>query len=184
MVINFFLLIVLFTVSSFSATEDLFTSNPAFEQATARHKADKSEKNGDECSKYIEVNGNTDWDEKKEELNTIIDNGSDCKEFYIYKVIRNVKVNDSNSEHDKFDINLGTIIKKMSYGMKVTTVTRVENSNISDGYYKSEANVGTFIEGDTIVGANIETKTEVKDSKVGKDIVKEHILDKGMQHVK
>ena len=178
------LLLTIFTILCFASTEDKFFVNPAFEQVTARHKAYKSKKNKDECSKYIEVNGNTDWEEKKEELNTIIENGSKCKEFYIYKVIRNVHVHDGNINHDEFDINLGTIIKQMSYGMKVTTITKIENSDISDGYYKSQANLGNFIESKTIIGADIKVKTEVKNSKIGTNIIKEHILDRGFQYVK
>ncbi len=59
---------LLFNLCVFADVED--SVNISYQEVKTKH---ASKKDG-ECNIYIEINGNEDWDEKKDELNTIIDN--------------------------------------------------------------------------------------------------------------
>ncbi|HFU76212.1 MAG TPA: hypothetical protein ENK66_08210 [Arcobacter sp.] len=134
------------------------------------------------CYMYVDINGNEEWDDKKEELHTIIEQSNPCKKILIYKSIKNVRTRDGSNSKE-FDINIGTIIKKNSH-IDIKEITIVDNSTISDGYFKSTANVGSSINtgGKThLNNVRMSSTVKIDDSKIGSDILGE--LGMGMTQI-
>ena len=140
--------------------------NISFEQVRVKQLA----KNNSECYIHIEVNGNKEWEENKEKLNTIIDKKNKCREIVIYKYIKNVDILSQN--------NIGTIIQKHN-NVNVKTITIIKNSNIRSSSLNfnsnSKLNIGNFIETspfETTYLNNIEMRSNIliENSNIGSDL--------------
>ncbi|HIP11167.1 MAG TPA: hypothetical protein EYG73_00475 [Arcobacter sp.] len=165
--VRILLLLAMFCSEAFSDVSD--SVNLSYEKVKIKQKSEKN--NNDKCYMYVYINGNDDWDEKKDELNTIIDNSNHCNKITIYKSINNVNTSSGNSNDDEFDVNIGTIIKKNGH-IDIETITVVNNTNIKSGYFSSTANVGNVIK--TGRNSNIKmnnvkmiNRTEIKNSNLG-----------------
>jgi len=168
---------LLFNLSAFSDVED--SVNISYQEVKTKQASKKDGK----CNIYVDINGNEDWDEKKDELNTIIDSSNKCREIIIYKSIKNVNTSNGNGSDD-FDINIGAIIKKNS-DVNIRTVTIIENSHITNGYINSNSNIGNSIgssSSNTYVN-NVRMKSNIRinDSKIGSDFLGEMGLEMGME---
>lgn len=168
--------------SVFLIADAVDNMNISYEEVKTKH---ASKKNG-ECNIHVEIDGNEDWEEKKEELNTIIDKSNKCREIVIFKSIKNVNIRNGNNSDD-VDINLGAIIKKNSH-IKIRTVTLIENSNIKDGYLNSTANIGNSIGTNTgninVNDVYMESNIEIKDSQIGSNFIEEMAISSGGEMLK
>ena len=149
------------------------STNEGYKKVRVKQKAEKdSEKSkGNECYKYIEINGNREWDEKKDELNTTVERYNECREVVIYKSIKNVHTRSGNGNNSKIDIDLGTEIKK-SDRVNVKSTIKIENSSIKGGYLRSRSRVGVNIgSGDGRVvhlnNVKIESNINIDNSHIG-----------------
>jgi len=172
--ISYFLLINLYL---FADVED--SVNISYQEVKTKHAAKKD----GECNIHIKINGNEDWDEKKDELNTIIDSSNKCREITIYKSIKNVNTSNGNGS-DGFDINIGAIIKKNS-NVNIKTVTIIEDSNIKDGYFNSNSNIGNSISSSSsttyVNNVRMESNIRINDTQIGSDFLGEMGLEMGME---
>jgi len=175
-------IIIILFFSVFLMADAVDNMNMSYEAVKTKH---ASKKNG-ECNIHVEINGNEDWEEKKDELNTVIEKSNKCREIVIYKSIKNVNTRKGNSS-DGVDINLGAIIKKNSH-IKIRTVTIIENSSIKDGYLNSASNIGNRIgtgTGNTNVNdVHMESNIQIKDSQIGSDFIQEMEVDLGGEMLK
>jgi translation elongation factor EF-Ts len=158
------------TIGVFSDVLDSY--NISYEKVKIKQKSEQNSST-DKCNIYIDINGNSDWEGKKDELNTIIDSSNDCKKITIYKSISNVHTSEGNSDDD-YEVNIGAIIKKNS-DINIETIVIIKNSEIKDGYLKSSSNVGNVINTgrkSNVKMNNVRMKSTVimKDSKVGSNL--------------
>jgi len=167
-------------ILSISNSDVIDRANLSYEKVKIKQKSQKkSKKNG--CYMYVDINGNADWNAKKDELNTIIERSNKCKKIIIYKSINNVNIRRGNSDNKTFDVNLGAIIKKTRH-INIETITIVNNSTISGGYFNSKANVGNVIQAERgnvihMNNVNMSTRTEIKNSTLGSNPLMEMGMD-------
>lgn len=120
------------------------------------------------CYIYVEINGNEEWEEKKSQLDTRINDDSPfCNKITIIKSIRNVEVDncETNSWDDIYELNIGVIIEE-NPGVDIISKTEVENSTINCGFMPSNTNIGTHIEEDDSM-SDYENEVEISDSHIG-----------------
>jgi hypothetical protein len=167
--------IYLFLLSSFVLADVEDTTNLSYEAVKTKHASKKN----NECNIYVDINGNEDWKEKKDELNTIIEKSNKCREIVIYKSIKNVDTVNGNGSNG-FDINIGAIIKKHR-NLNIRTITIIENSTIKGGYFNSNSNVGNSIgsnSGSTYANnVRMESNIKINDSQIGSDFLGEMGMD-------
>ena len=95
-------------------------SNNMFDKVTTKQKSKKH----DGCNIYVEINGNKEWKQKKNELLTIISKNNKCRTINIYKIIKNIDTRKSNLSNQEFDVYIGTIINK-NKKLKINIVTKI-----------------------------------------------------------
>lgn len=165
-----YMLLVISMLWTTASSDVLDSVNLSYEKVKIKQKSEKKS-NSNKCYMYVYINGNDDWDEKKDELNTIIDNSNNCKKITIYKSINNVRTSNGNGRDKEFDVNIGTIIKKNGH-IDIETITVVNNSNIKNGYFGSTANVGNVIKTGRksdikMNNVKMTNRTEIKNSNLG-----------------
>ncbi len=167
LILSFFLLTTALLADIQSGTND------AYKKVMVKQKAKKASGKDNECYKYVEINGNSEWDEKKDELNITVDKSNDCREVLIYKSIKNVHTRSGNGDDSKYDIDIGTKIEK-SDKVNVKSIIKIENSSIKAGYTGSNSNIGVNIgSGDRRVihlnNVKIESDIKIDNSHIGSD---------------
>lgn len=169
--LNMYGFIILLPISPMVAAADIGDEdNLSYLQATVKHKSQREVK-GSECYLYVEINGNRDWEELKEELNTIIESNSTCKSFTIFKTIKNVDTVEESQDLAGYDYNLGVIVQDSTGGKDIHSTTLVENSNITTGFFDSTINAGIDLGDDDqaifLQGNTIKNTTIIENSAVG-----------------
>jgi len=157
---------------------NVYADVSAIEQYKIKKKAKKNN-----CYVYIEINGNSDWEKKKHELNTKInDEAPFCNKITIMKIISNVNIKrcKKKSWDDIYDLNIGTIIEE-NPGVDIDLITQIKNSYINCGVLlKSKVNIGTHIQEDDSM-SEYKNRVEVDNSSVGTgyilDVVAKHAKD-------
>lgn len=157
---KFFYLLCLVSILLFS--EDM-PYNYSFKKTIIKQKSNKSNK---KCALYVEINGNEDWEKKKYELNTIINNSNKCRVINIYKSIRNVHTRKGKNSDSAYEINIGTILKK-NKNLKIKTILIIENSNLKNGYSPSQINIGNSINSNYINNIEIKSSMIINNSSLG-----------------
>lgn len=172
------------------SAEDLGTINLNYQKSRIKAKAKDSSHNDKICYKYVEITNTREWNQKKDELNTYIENNHNkCKKYIIYNEVRNVDTrgfdsNAKNSNSNEFDINLGVIIKD-NPDVDITVYTQVKNSHLKEnGISEMKANVGSIVvedSGDEIEIENRELKavSNIEHSEIGQlNFITQYGLDK------
>lgn len=114
----------------------------------------------DECYIYVDINGNDEWEDKKSQLRTEINDESPfCNRIVIMKVIRNVHLKSCRQSWNSV-YNIGTIIEENS-GVDITTMLDVKDSSLG---CKLE---GTVIN-DSDSMTDIENKVVIENTTIGK----------------
>ena len=170
-IINLILSFFLLSITLFADIQN--STNESYEKVRIKQKAEKASKKNNECYKYVEINGNSEWDEKKDELNITVDKSNDCREVVIYESIKNVHTRDGNGDDSKYDIDIGTKIEK-SDRVNVKSIIKIENSSIKGGYIGSRSNIGVNLgsrDGRVIHLNNtkIESRIKIDNSHIGSD---------------
>jgi hypothetical protein len=147
---------------------DIISKNSSYERVKIKQQAEKHSDKG--CYKYIEIDGNSQWDAKKDDLNISIKNRNDCKKIVIYKSIKNVHTRSANGGK-LFDIDIGTTIEKNDR-INLKSITNIENSSIKNGYGRSSSNIGVSIGNSHghithLNGVKIENQINVENSHIG-----------------
>jgi len=120
------------------------------------------------CYVYVEINGNDEWEEKKSQLNTRINDDSPfCNKITIIKSIKNVNIDncESTSWDDIYELNIGVIIDE-NPGVDIVSKTEVENSTINCGYMPSETNVGVHVK-DADSMSDYDNEVDISNSRIG-----------------
>jgi len=161
--------IVIFFLSSVAIFSDVLGSNESYKKVRTKQLARKHSQRG--CFHYVEVNGNRDWEEKRDKLNINIKN-SDCKKIVIYKEIKNVNIRDKRDKK-LLDIDVGTTINRKDK-INVESITHIENSHIRGSYGNSDSssNIGIRIISDKnrnihLNNVKIKNSIKIEDSTVG-----------------
>ena len=156
------LLVSLLFISSV-LTSSLVAEISEVEKYQAKKRAKKNN-----CYVYIEINGNDEWEEKKSQLNTRINDDSPfCNKITIIKSIKNVTVDncETTSWDDIYELNIGVIIDE-NPGVDIVSKTEVENSTINCGYMPSETNIGIHVkDGDSM--SDYDNEVDISDSHIG-----------------
>jgi len=164
----FSLLFALWPMNVVADLED--SSNISYDKSTVKHKAKRTVRNST-CYYYIDIFGNKDWNKLKNTLNEVVEQNPNCKKLIIYKIIKNVHTTERSQKLKGYDYNLGIIVRDLP-NVEIETVTIVEHSDISTGFFKSNINSGVQIEENSnFFGKKINNKTIIKDSNVGKNFL-------------
>ena len=141
----------------------VFADVSEFEKHQVKRKAKKNN-----CYIFIEINGNKEWEEKKSQLDTRIDENTPfCNKITIVKIIKNVDIDDckATSWDDIYELNIGVIVEE-NPGVDIVSKTEVTNSTINCGYMPSKTNVGIHVEdGDSM--SDYENEVEISDTHIG-----------------
>jgi len=170
--------------------EDLGGVNLNYQKSRIKAKAENSSSKDKICYEYVEITNTRDWNKRKEELNTYIQNNKNrCKKYIIYKEVRNVDTrgfnsNASNNSQGDFDINLGVILEE-NPDVDIEIYTQVKNSHLKEnGVFEMKANVGSIIVENNNEDVNIENRdlkavSNIENSEVGQlGIATEYGLNK------
>jgi len=183
---------LLISLISIVSAEDLGIINLNYQKSRIKAKAQNSSSQDGTCIKYVEIKNTREWNEKKDELNTYIENNSKCKKYIIYNEIRNVdttgfNANASNS-NGEYEINLGVIMQKNHPNIDIQVYTKVVNSKLREnGILEMKANVGSVIienDGDDIDEDNLDITavSSILNSEIGQlDIASEYGLNKAKE---
>ncbi|HIP26596.1 MAG TPA: hypothetical protein EYG80_02955 [Flavobacteriaceae bacterium] len=115
----------------------------------------------DECYIYVDINGNDEWEDKKSQLRTEINDESPfCNRIVIMKVIRNVHLKSCRKSWNSV-YSIGTIIEENS-GVDITTMLDVKDSSLG---CKLE---GTVIK-DSDSMTDLENRVIIERATIGKD---------------
>ena len=163
---------ILLTSSIFA--EDLV--NYSYQQSMIKAKAKKMNKSNSSkrrtCYIYVNINGNRDWKKYKHKLNTNIrNNRSNCKNYVIYKVIKNVNTNSyrtsaKNSSDKDYKINLGAIVEENS-NIDIKIYTIVKNSKLNNGFSEQKVNTGIVDNSNDIDNVKYDVHSKIDNSEVG-----------------
>ena len=83
----------------------------------------------DECYIYVDINGNDEWEDKKSQLKTEINDQSPfCNRIVIMKVIRDVHLKSCQKSWNSV-YSIGTIMEE-NPGVDITTMLDVKNSSL------------------------------------------------------
>jgi len=132
-------------------------SGNMFDKVTTKQKS----KNHDGCNIYVEINGNKEWKQKKNELVTIISKNSKCRIINIHKIIKNVNTRKSNISNQEFDVYIGTIINK-NKKLKINIKTEIKNSN-----FKNQFSISNRINDKYIRNLEIKSSATIKNTTMG-----------------
>jgi len=173
--------------------EDLGGVNLNYQKSRIKAKAENSSSKDKICYEYVEITNTRDWNKRKEELNTYIQNNKNrCKKYIIYKEVRNVDTrgfnsNASNNSQGDFDINLGVILEE-NPDVDIEIYTQVKNSHLKEnGVFEMKANVGSIIVENNNEDVNIENRdlkavSNIENSEVGQlGIATEYGLNKAKE---
>jgi len=173
--------------------EDLGGANLNYQKSRIKAKAENSSSKDKICYEYVEITNTRDWNKRKEELNTYIQNNKNrCKKYIIYKEVRNVDTrgfnsNASNNSQGDFDINLGVILEE-NPDVDIEIYTQVKNSHLKEnGVFEMKANVGSIIVENNNEDVNIENRdlkavSNIENSEVGQlGIATEYGLNKAKE---
>jgi hypothetical protein len=129
--------------------EDLVSTNLSYQKSRIKAKAKKSSTNDNICYEYVEISNTREWNKRKDELNTYIQNNKNkCKKYIIYKEVRNVNTGNAinNESGSKYEINLGVILEE-NPDVDIEIYTKIKNSTLQNSYDFTErkANIGSII---------------------------------------
>jgi len=170
--------------------EDLGGINLNYQKSRIKAKAKKSSSRDRVCYQYVEITNTREWNKRKDELNTYIQNNKNrCKKYIIYKEIKNVDTrgfnsNASNNNRGDYDINLGVILEE-NPNVDIEIYTQVKNSHLKEnGILEMKANVGSIVvenndEDIDIENRDLKAVSNIENSEVGQlDIATKYGLDK------
>jgi len=186
-------LILILSMLNTLYAEDLGGVNLNYQKSRIKAKAENSSSKDKICYEYVEITNTRDWNKRKEELNTYIQNNKNrCKKYIIYKEVRNVDTrgfnsNASNNSQGDFDINLGVILEE-NPDVDIEIYTQVKNSHLKEnGVFEMKANVGSIIVENNNEDVNIENRdlkavSNIENSEVGQlGIATEYGLNKAKE---
>ncbi|HIP26666.1 MAG TPA: hypothetical protein EYG80_03320 [Flavobacteriaceae bacterium] len=186
-------LILILSMLNTLYAEDLGGANLNYQKSRIKAKAENSSSKDKICYEYVEITNTRDWNKRKEELNTYIQNNKNrCKKYIIYKEVRNVDTrgfnsNASNNSQGDFDINLGVILEE-NPDVDIEIYTQVKNSHLKEnGVFEMKANVGSIIVENNNEDVNIENRdlkavSNIENSEVGQlGIATEYGLNKAKE---
>jgi len=171
-------LMLMVTMLSTLYSEDLGSVNLNYEKARIKAKAEQSSSTDRICYQYVEITNTREWNKRKDELNTYIQNNKNrCKKYIIYKEIKNVdtrgfKSNASNNNQGDFDINLGVILEE-NPNVDIEIYTQVKNSYLQEnGIFGMKANIGSIVVKNSDEDVDIENRdlkavSNIENSEVG-----------------
>ena len=173
--------------------EDLGGINLNYQKSRIKAKAEKSSSKDKICYEYVEITNTREWNKRKDELNTYIQNNKNrCKKYIIYKEVRNVDTrgfnsNASNNNRGDFDINLGVILEE-NPNVDIEIYTQVKNSHLKgNGVFEIKANVGSIIVENNNEDVNIENRdlkavSNIENSEAGQlNMASEYGLNKAKE---
>ncbi len=170
--------------------EDLGNINLNYQKSRIKVKAKNSSSKDKICYQYVEITNTRDWNRRKDELNSYIqDNKNSCKKYIIYKEVRNVDTRGFNSSagnnsRGDYEINIGVILEE-NPNVDIEIYTQVKNSHLKEnGVLEMKANIGSIIvenDDEDIDIENIDLKavSNIENSEVGQlDMATKYGLDK------
>ncbi len=164
------------SICSLLYAESLESLNLEYEKSRIKKKAESSTSSDSVCYQYVEISSKAEWDIRKDELNTYIQNNkNNCKKYIIYKEVRNVntKMDFSRNKNNKeeYTFNIGVILEE-NPDMDITIYTQVKNSTLKkSGSSEEKANIGSVVlennEDVDIEDTKITTVVNIENSEVG-----------------
>jgi hypothetical protein len=159
-------ILLTFTLSLFADIADSINLN--YQKAIIKHRSQNSK-----CYMFVDINGNEDWESKKDELNTIIEKSNRCRKIVIYKSIKNV-----NQKRDsKFDMDIGAIIEKNRH-LNIQTIIVIKNTTLKGRKRDDSVDVGNRIKKSKrgavyLRDMQIESNINIENSNLGSNSFKE-----------
>ncbi len=164
------------SICSLLYAESLESLNLEYEKSRIKKKAESSTSSDSVCYQYVEISSKAEWDKRKDELNTYIQNNkNNCKKYIIYKEVRNVntKMDFSRNKNNKeeYTFNIGVILEE-NPDIDITIYTQVKNSTLKKSTSSEEkANIGSVVlennEDVDIEDTKITTVVNIENSEVG-----------------
>lgn len=178
---------------SVSYAEDLGMVNLNYQKSRIKAKAKHASSKDTVCYKYVEITNTKEWNNRKDELNTYIQNNENkCKKYIIYNEVRNVdttgfNANASNNSGE-YEINIGVMLKEANPDVDIEVYTQVKNSKLKEnGVFEMKANVGSVIVENSnddidVDNQDITAISNIEHSEVGQlDIATEYGLNKAKE---
>jgi len=170
--------------------EDLGSINLNYQKSRIKAKAENTSSKDKICYQYAEITNTKEWNKRKDELNTYIqENKSKCRKYIIYKEVRNVDTrgfnsNAGNNNRGDYEINIGVILEE-NPNVDIEIYTQVKNSHLKEnGVFEMKANVGSIIvenddEDIDIDNSDLKAVSNIENSEVGQlDMATKYGLNK------